>query len=1090
MNAYTSLNTFGKKAFFLTFCLYSLANITGAVAQLDSTHWIPPMHTRAEPGPQYIYLSTPSIDSIEILVSSGTGEPIMDCNGNAFTSIFISNQSPKVICFRDVDSTQLLIPRGELHQPLRNRGVMLRSKGLFYANVRVRTNNQLQAGSLTSKGSFGKGKIFRTGHLWSNNDPSGNKCHFVSIMATEDNTRVTFNDYDPGVVFENWTGPLPQILLQRGECYLTSVYLNAAAPANDNGIMGMLVESDKDIVINCGSWDGSPNGTIRDIGIDQVTPLQIVGKEYILVRGQGPSTIEYPTIIAHFDNTEIFLSGQAVPYAVIDAGDFLVIPDSEYSPDGNLYIRGSKELYVFQMMGGTGIAQTVGMNFIPPLSCLGQNFVDNIPFIGEIGPWNYTGGLFIVARINSNVLINDLPPAVSSFPVPGNPDYVTYKIISGLSGHVKVSSELPVQVGLFGFNGAAGYGGYYSGFEVVSIDLDLTGDPCRDTLESFTINVDSILWLRNGIPVPGENGTKLKVWEEGSYQVVGFNLGCPEFPDTSRSVDIFLPDSSFINEATCEPEKAIDTTLYLKNIHGCDSIVRQVIDLLPSDSIFLLHYSCEPADTGLVRNVLMNRHGCDSISMIRTELLRSDRTFRYETTCEPEKAGWDTLFLLNSLGCDSIEFINTTLLPRSQDTIIAEICPGDHFPFAGSELDSSGMYTDSSLNRFGCDSVTVLQLTVLPESRDSIEQSICSGDSLLFQGKFYRDSGRYPILLQNRFGCDSLVEMDLTVNPLPIPRITGIKPYCSGDSILIGTGQFPSFTWSTGDTSQFIQVSDSQQLRLEVTNEFGCKGEVTAAIPKPVSVSALIQKDDILCFGEITGRIDIRSIQSGIPPFQIYFEKIPVSGSSFQELPPGSYALQIVDSIGCVLDTIIKIQGPDEALWVDMGPDVELEYGQEFIANFRTNIFPVNSIQWYNGSERLCDGCLDQKIVVTEDLVIRLELTDENGCPASDLLFIKVLKDRNWFVPNAFTPNDDGINDRFTIFGNSFVESIEVLEIYSRWGELLYRSNELPLNDTRYGWDGSFQQKPINPGVFVYRAVLRYKDGNKEHIAGDVTLLR
>ena len=109
------------------------------------------------------------------------------------------------------------------------------------------------------------------------------------------------------------------IALQKGECLVFSQYLgSSAANQPPNGFMGGLVESSKPIVINSGSWCGSPvTASDKDSGIDQIVPLENVGKEYILSRGNGSASLERPLIVAHFKNTQIFINGSASAVATL-----------------------------------------------------------------------------------------------------------------------------------------------------------------------------------------------------------------------------------------------------------------------------------------------------------------------------------------------------------------------------------------------------------------------------------------------------------------------------------------------------------------------------------------------------------------------------------------------------------------------------------------------------------------------------------------------------------------------------------------------------------------------------------------------------
>jgi gliding motility-associated-like protein len=126
----------------------------------------------------------------------------------------------------------------------------------------------------------------------------------------------------------------------------------------------------------------------------------------------------------------------------------------------------------------------------------------------------------------------------------------------------------------------------------------------------------------------------------------------------------------------------------------------------------------------------------------------------------------------------------------------------------------------------------------------------------------------------------------------------------------------------------------------------------------------------------------------------------------------------------------------------------------------------------------------------TADQIIRLTITDENGCTAEADYQIRVAIIKDVWAPNVFSPNSDQVNDRFTIYGKPTLISIDKLQIYDRWGELLYEDYNLPPGDPNYGWDGTFRGTLLNPAVFVYVAHVRFVDGETRLLYGDVTLIR
>lgn len=110
-------------------------------------------------------------------------------------------------------------------------------------------------------------------------------------------------------------------------------------------------------------------------------------------------------------------------------------------------------------------------------------------------------------------------------------------------------------------------------------------------------------------------------------------------------------------------------------------------------------------------------------------------------------------------------------------------------------------------------------------------------------------------------------------------------------------------------------------------------------------------------------------------------------------------------------------------------------------------------------------------------------ISSTTGCDSTVLL---TLDQYQIYTPNAFSPNDDGRNDVFTIYGASELKQISSLKIFDRWGNLLYEGKELR-NGT--GWNGKINTAPTNPGIYVYQAVLLMDDEKKRSIQGTFTLV-
>jgi gliding motility-associated-like protein len=114
-----------------------------------------------------------------------------------------------------------------------------------------------------------------------------------------------------------------------------------------------------------------------------------------------------------------------------------------------------------------------------------------------------------------------------------------------------------------------------------------------------------------------------------------------------------------------------------------------------------------------------------------------------------------------------------------------------------------------------------------------------------------------------------------------------------------------------------------------------------------------------------------------------------------------------------------------------------------------------------------------------------IALQDEYGCKAADTVKITVKHPNSFVIPNAFSPNNDGVNDIFKIDGFNIAQ-IDLM-IYNRWGEQVFKVESVPLTT---GWNGIYKEQICEVAVFVYYAVVYYYDGSKEVQKGNVTLLR
>ncbi|MEP5338244.1 MAG: T9SS type B sorting domain-containing protein [Algibacter sp.] len=477
-------------------------------SQLSKTHYIPPLtfanESNATPADQYIYLSTPSAADVPYTIT-----PVGQTTN--FTGV-VSNNNPATISIGS-GSGQLFIPSIQTSTITNNKGYIIEAESTVY--VSIRANAGSQAGALVSKGLSALGTTFRIGSF--TNESSGNDyLSFVSVMATEDDTQVSFNNLPPGLIIENYTGTTPiNITLNKSESYTIAVKSDVSV-TNRDGLIGALVESNKSIVVNCGSTNGSfDDGNGRDYGIDQIAGLSKIGKEYIFVKGDGDNGWENALIVAHYDNTEIYVNDNTTPIAIINAGDYYSIEGNNYTANDNMYVATSQDVFAYQGVGGLRDDGSVseanqGMFFVPPLSCEARGNIDNIAVIDKIGGVKYDGGITIVTTATATITINNT--ALNNQPSPvvvigpskvigkTNPEYVTYKV-TGLTDNVSIQGDDELYAAYFNYNGAATSGSFYSGFpSAPEINFDAQFATLGNCIPSVTLEAantesfDSFKW--------------------------------------------------------------------------------------------------------------------------------------------------------------------------------------------------------------------------------------------------------------------------------------------------------------------------------------------------------------------------------------------------------------------------------------------------------------------------------------------------------------------------------------------------------------------------------------------------------------------
>jgi len=364
-------------------------------------------------------------------------------------------------------------------------------------------------------------------------------------------------------------------------------------------------------------------------------------------------------------------------------------------------------------------------------------------------------------------------------------------------------------------------------------------------------------------------------------------------------------------------------------------------------------------------------------------------------------------------------------------------------------------------------------------------------------------------VLNEQNGCtetvDIFVDLDTLSPDVIIESVTDVLD-CETREVEIdarnsSTGSIYTYSW-TADPGLILSGQDSLVTfagqpgfyTLEIINsENGCADEATVEVLEsaaPINgVSATVI--DPGCLNISGGSITIDSVLGGTPSYLYALNGSSFSATfSFSGLTAGFHELIVRDENGCEWTESFLLLEPEE-LVVDLGPDIELVLGDSVSVEALVNREFYDTLFWMP-SEAFEDPSNPIQVLnpeVTTAYTVFVE--DEQGCTDSDVIIINLIKPRQFFIPNVFSPvNDDGNNDIFMIFGGPEVREIITFQVYDRWGNLVYENSNFQPNNPAFGWDGTLDGRMMNAAVFAYYVKIAFTDGWIEDVKGEVILMR
>ncbi|MEZ4959242.1 MAG: PKD domain-containing protein [Saprospiraceae bacterium] len=250
----------------------------------------------------------------------------------------------------------------------------------------------------------------------------------------------------------------------------------------------------------------------------------------------------------------------------------------------------------------------------------------------------------------------------------------------------------------------------------------------------------------------------------------------------------------------------------------------------------------------------------------------------------------------------------------------------------------------------------------------------------------------------------------------------------------------------------------------------------------------------ISCKGKDDAQMIITSIEGGTAPYYFSLNSQPyVEDTTFPFLPPGDYNLAVLDGAGCENAFDFKVED-GQVLTADLTANLvgkNFVYAGEPLQLIALSSFQekeLDSIHWTNPELLDCSDCLDPVATLWETTTLTVTL-QAGSCEASDDLTVYVKDEFPVYVPNAFSPNGDNINDIFTIYTGPQVVKIKNFMVFDRWGESVFKAENTAPGEPAMGWDGRHRGRLLGPAVFTWFAEIEFIDGSTKILEGDVTLM-
>jgi gliding motility-associated-like protein len=359
-------------------------------------------------------------------------------------------------------------------------------------------------------------------------------------------------------------------------------------------------------------------------------------------------------------------------------------------------------------------------------------------------------------------------------------------------------------------------------------------------------------------------------------------------------------------------------------------------------------------------------------------------------------------------------------------------------------------------------------------------------------------AGGYVITVLDANNCSTTITSIITEPTAVQLNLSSTGALCFGDAngnvTATTTGGVSPFNYTlTSDGINFTPSSTGQfnnltagNYTIEVVDNNNCPATGTVSVTEPASINAQLNITNATCYSYKNG--EIITTASGGAGGYVFSSSTGITNNTglFSGLAAGSYSVTITDQNGCSVTQVAAITEPDSVIISILPNPLEVKLGESLQLNTTTNQGGLLSYQWTPSFGLSCADCSNPVFEGVYSQPYQVTITNEDGCFGTSAVVVTVVPNYDLFFPNAFTPNTDGTNDTWQMFGNkNSMKQIEVM-VFNRIGEKVFESNDL-----NFSWDGKFKGVESPNAVYVYTAKIVWLNNHSDSdYKGTITLIK